>query len=666
MNLQSHVTSAPPPDAPRSRKRTLPAVLAGSTAIVLVAGGASVVMAANPPTGPGNIEIFTKRDMVAIEGYSAQAGQDATIRVSRGGELIGVAHGVVDSTGFLEVNHPGGSCWDLVTPNIAGGDEVTVEFADGVSDGAVAGSALITDVVRKDLPATPATGDVEGEVVVTGTYGSDVNLARMAVEIVNPDMRDMGIGERAIGWPDDEVPVGYRVNGSAANGQFTVTYGFFSKAETDAAFAGDPSVASWQAEPVGVEAQLGLTISEFKEIDGPGFGGCPAGPSGQAPNQPTDVYASAVGNNSITATWSPATVPADAPAITGYEVIAEDTVLGQEVSVKVGAEATSATLRGLANTQAYPVKVVALNGQSSTPAAAGTVTVTNTTTAPVAAAPSAPGGVAVKDGSLLGSADVTWTAAAANGSAVTGYTVRAMSGTATAATATAASGATSAKLEGLTPGATYTVVVTANSSAGNTAAAPVTFTAKAGALVAPSAPNVVRVTAGNGTATVEWQAATAANTPVTGYILTATPPTGTPVTVTTDAAARSAVLNRLTNGTTYALKLVATSAAGNSAPATFGTGASATVKPADQLTATAQFRSDRGEWRIGGTASVTTGNTITARSTNAARTVIGTAVVAADGSWTIRTRNSPAATGTSTITITSSAGGSITVPVTRR
>ncbi|RDV10066.1 fibronectin type III domain-containing protein [Arthrobacter sp. RT-1] len=661
MSFRRHVPPGTPGN-PSSRRR-ITGLLAGTTTLALVGAGASAVMAANPPVGPGNIEIFTKRDMVAIEGYAAQAGQDATIRVSRGGNLIGVARGVVDATGFLEVNHPGGVCWDVVTPNITGGDEVTVEFEDGSGDGAMAGTAVITSVDAVNGTPTPdLAGDIEGQVVVKGKYGADVDTARMAVEIVNPDMRDMGIGERAIGWPDDEVPAGYRVDGVAENGEFTVTYGFFSEAERDAAMAGDPSVASWQAEPVGVEAQLGLTISEFKEIDGPGFGGCPAGPSGQAPNSPTEAFASAAGNGSITATWAPATVPADAPAITGYEVIAEDTVLGQEVSIKVGAEETKATIRGLVDGQVYPVKVVALNGQASTPATAGTVTATSAELPPEASAPTAPGNVAVNDGSLLGSADVTWTAAAANGSAVTGYTVEARSGDAVVVTADAGSGATSAKLEGLTPGTEYSFVVTAKSSAGNTAAEPVIYSMKAGELTAPSAPNVVRVTTGNGSATVEWQGAAAGNTPVTGYVLTATPAAGTAVTVETDAAARSAALSGLTNGTTYTLKLVAKSAAGESAPATFGTGASSTVTPADQLTATAEFRADKREWRIGGSASITTGNTITATA-NGVR--IGTAVVAADGTWTIRARNSLAGA-TSTINVTSSAGGSITVPVSTR
>lgn len=620
-----------------------------------------MVVAANPPTGPGNIEIFTKRDMVAIEGYAAQTGQNATIKVTRGDNLIGIARGVVDDTGFLEVNHPGGVCWDVVTPNIQGTDEVTVEFDDGSSDGAIAGTAVITSVETND-EATPEAGDAEHQVVIKGTYGEGVDTARMQVEIVNPDMRDTNIGERALGWPTDEAPTTYTVDGSADNGEFTVTYGFFSEEERDTAFAGDPSVASWQAEPVGIEAQLGLTISEFKEIDGPGFGGCPAGPSGQAPNQPGNVFASAAGNGSIKATWSPATVPADAPAVTGYQLIAEDTELGQEVSVKVGAEATSATLRGLVNGQAYPIKVVALNGQSSAPASGGSVMVSadapGEPTAPAAATD-----VEVRDGELAGTATVSWTPASANGTPVTGYRVEAMSGDTVADSTEAGPGATSATLEELTPGTEYGFVVTALSAAGETASPAATYTLAAPVLEAPSAPNVVRVLPGNGSATVEWQPSTAANTPITGYKLTATPAAGDPVSTTTDAAGRSAVLTGLTNGTTYTLNLVATSAGGDSPAATFGSGASSTVTPADQLTATAEYRSDRREWRIGGSASVTTGNTVTAKNSTGA--TIGSATVAADGSWTIRTRNSGAAY-TTRITITSSAGGSVTVAATRR
>ncbi|GLB69391.1 fibronectin type III domain-containing protein [Arthrobacter mangrovi] len=647
----------------RNQRRARTAMVA-LTATGLLAGGTTAVMAANPPTGPGNIEIFAKRDMVAIEGYAAQAGQTATISVSRGGSVIGLARGVVDSTGFLEVNHPGGSCWDIVTPNIQGGDEVNVQFADGSSDGALAGSAVITSVESVEMPATEAAGDVEGQVVIKGTYGADVDPARMQVEIVNPGMRDLAIGERAIGWPADDAPTTYAVDGSAADGTFTVTYGFFSAAERDAAMAGDPSVASWQADATGgVEMQLGLTISEFKEIDGPGFGGCPAGPSGQAPNQPGNVFASANGSGSITATWEAATVPADAPTITGYKLIAKDTVLNQEVSTTVGSEATTATLRGLVDGQAYPIEVVALNGQSSTPSSAGTVMVSDAAPSEPSA-PAEAGGVSVQDGSLAGSVDVSWTAAAASGSAVTGYRVDANAADGTvAATVNAGSGATSATLDGLTPGTEYGFVVTAISAAGETAAPAVQYTLGSPELTAPTAPTVVRVVPGNGSANVEWQPATAGNTPITGYRLSATPATGDPVTVETDAAARGATLSGLTNGTAYTLNLVATSAAGDSAAANFGTNASVTLTPNDQLTGTAQYRAKDREWRINGGASITTSNTVTAR--NASGATIGTATVGADGAWTIRARNSNAAV-SNTITLTSSAGGTATISVTTR
>ncbi|QTG82180.1 fibronectin type III domain-containing protein [Arthrobacter crystallopoietes] len=622
-------------------------------------------MAANPPTGPGNIEIFAKRDMVAIEGYAAQAGQKADITVTRGGSVIGMTSGTVDTTGFLEVNHPGGVCWGMVTPNIQGGDEVKVQFADGSSDGAVTGSAKIDSVEKVELPATAAAGDVEGQVVVKGTYGEDVDPARMEVEIVNPDMRDMGIGERAIGWPSDDAPTTYAIEGTAANNEFTVTYGFFSAAERDAALAGDPAVATWQADATGgVEMQLGLTISEFKEIDGPGFGGCPAGPTGQAANPPANVFASANGSGSITATWERATVPADAPAITGYKLIAKDTVLNQEVSTYVGADATTATLRGLVDSQAYPVEVVAMNGQSSSTAASGGTVMVSDAAPSEPGAPAAASGVSVKDGAMAGSAEVTWTTAAANGSAVTGYRVDAMAADGTvAAKADAGAGATSATVTGLTAGTEYGFVVTAISTAGETPAEPVQYAVGSPELTAPTAPTVVRVVPGNGSANVEWLSATAGNTPITGYVLTATPESGAPIKVEAAANATSASLTGLTNGTTYTLSLVAASAAGNSEPASFGSNASVTLTPNDQLTGTAEFRTREREWRISGSASITTSNTITITNADGAR--IGTATVGADGAWTYRGRNSTSAY-TPTIKVTSSAGGAATINATSR
>src|ERR671917_466832 len=92
--------------APASRKSRSPKrLIAGGLAAVTVTGaavpGGAIPRAGTPPLGPGNIEIFPKRDMVALEGYTAQAGETATVTVSRNGQQIGIGEGVVDATGFL-------------------------------------------------------------------------------------------------------------------------------------------------------------------------------------------------------------------------------------------------------------------------------------------------------------------------------------------------------------------------------------------------------------------------------------------------------------------------------------------------------------------------------------------------------------------------------------
>jgi len=83
------------------------------------------------------------------------------------------------------------------------------------------------------------------------------------------------------------------------------------------------------------------------------------------------------------------------------------------------------------------------------------------TAAPTPAAPSPPGAVQAVGGN--GQAVVSWSAAAANGSPVTGYTVAAHPGARTAVT----TGATTATVTGLANGTTYTFTVTATNAVGS-------------------------------------------------------------------------------------------------------------------------------------------------------------------------------------------------------
>ena len=174
------------------------AAVTAASAFVTIGG---IAQAGTPPTGPGNIEIFNKRSMVALEGYRDQAGQEATVEVLRGGDTIGIGRGTVDSTGFLEFNHPGGECWIGVTPTIKPGDEVRVSFSGESSPTPRSPPPPRSPRSRaadSRRPAWCSPGDPEnrvrgtGTVTIRGTYDPDR-------QVVRPDAvqrRDGQPGER--------------------------------------------------------------------------------------------------------------------------------------------------------------------------------------------------------------------------------------------------------------------------------------------------------------------------------------------------------------------------------------------------------------------------------------------------------------------------------------
>ena len=361
---------------PPTRSRWGRPATVGAVALGLLAGGLATGPAqaidSNPPTGPGNIEVFPARDMVAVEGYADQAGKRATLEVRRGGQLVGSAVGTVDATGFLEANHPGGVCWgagtDLkVTPDITAGDEVRVTFSDGHWDGSRVSDAEVTEVVTDEAART---------LTISGRYGPGVDMpgadlvadpGKFGVEIVNPDMRaaTSGIGARAIGWPTDDAPTGHTVSGSvtgtdASGGTFAVTYGFQTVEDLALAEAGEVVALAWLAEPppeLGVEAQLGITLNEFYEHGGPGMGGCPPGPAQVRSDAPTEYTAKGAGAGSLQVGWQAGSTVPGAPAITGYSVRA---VRGEdEVGKRLGADARSTTLTGLVAGEIYSVEIAA-------------------------------------------------------------------------------------------------------------------------------------------------------------------------------------------------------------------------------------------------------------------------------------------------------------------
>ena len=169
---------------------------------------------------------------------------------------------------------------------------------------------------------------------------------------------------------------------------------------------------------------------------------------GGVPGAPTGVTAVA-GSGSATITWVPPASTGGNP-ITGYTVTSN--VGG--FSTTVSGSENSAVINGLINGVAYRFRVFATNVVGNGPASAYSVAVTPR------GVPGPPTGVAASPGN--GTASVTWSAAAPNGSAITSYTVVCSCGSRTSVGGTMRS----ALVTGLTNGVSYSFTVIAHNQIG--------------------------------------------------------------------------------------------------------------------------------------------------------------------------------------------------------
>jgi hypothetical protein len=233
---------------------------------------------------PALVTVFPERDFVSIEGFPA--GTDLQVVVRRGTgptPIIGTARGVVPSGGIFEINHPGGICWSGQTPDIQPGD--WVDAFSVVSLGFNAGQkqqVIGAQVTRR------ATVTSDGRVRVDGTAvdprnGAPFPLANVEQRIINPDFigtagsritrRDIRAdtaGGRVDGVPGATALL--QANGAPA---WRVFYTGLNATEAQLAVAGQARAMAWFSTNANGD-RFGLTISEFGEVGGPGFGGCPA------------------------------------------------------------------------------------------------------------------------------------------------------------------------------------------------------------------------------------------------------------------------------------------------------------------------------------------------------------------------------------------------------
>jgi len=354
------------------------ALAVSATAVLTSLALAIPALAATPPDLPHNLVIFPERDFVVLEGYEDRAGQSVTVTVERDGAVTSSATGTVGAGDpSLEINHPGGICWEGVTPNIRPGDEVFATFA-GHEDSATTINVTAGDAVR-NANGTPRNPNddrliVKGTAKDAGAPNNRVPLADLEQRIIQPDLNNTRIGRRDIradsaGGRVENVPGGRGVlrYDSPTSKKWTATYTGLNDREIRLALRGQVRILSWMAADADGE-RAGITIYERGEAGGPGFGGCPQGPEATAPNAPRNVAATA-GNRSVTATWARPILVPDGGAITGYRVTAINARTDVETSVNVAANARTARVTSLTNGQAYEVEVQARSGPRFGPAA---------------------------------------------------------------------------------------------------------------------------------------------------------------------------------------------------------------------------------------------------------------------------------------------------------
>jgi hypothetical protein len=357
---------------PRFTKRTAATAVAGGIAS-LATVGAIVASAAVPTPDQGNLVVFPDRDFITVEGFQEYVGQTARIEVTRGTQLKGAAQSPVAAGEVaFEVNHPGGVCWGNytdapnVTPDILPGDKVTIKV----------GGQSIADTTVQDAYVNQDSVLDGNTLTVKGKIASGVQAAQTEQRIVNPDLNNTVIGRRDIrALPGGVVPSdkgGYSSGLSIpGDGTFTATYVFdTAEAAQIAASGGGERFMAWQEESVdaaGEAARQGLTIAEYKELGGPGMGGCPAGPADAGASKPGTATATRnVAKDQIAVKWTPAEPAPGAEATSGYSVVAiAKTGANNEfvqIGKRVGANATSATITSLNTTTDYSVEVRSLAG----------------------------------------------------------------------------------------------------------------------------------------------------------------------------------------------------------------------------------------------------------------------------------------------------------------
>ncbi len=250
------------------------------------------------------------------------------------------------------------------------------------------------------------------------------------------------------------------------------------------------------------------------------------------------------GNRTLTVSFTAPTSNGGSP-ITGYKYSFDNWV----TSALLATTTSPLTITGLNNNASYSVAIKAVNGAGDSPSSATSSSVTLPATVPVA-----PTAVTVVAGNQ--SATVSFTPSYNGGSAITGYKYSINGGSTYISTDSLTN--TFIISSGLTNGTSYTVLIKATNSVGDSSAssASASFVPK----TLPSAPSIGTITVGNGQASVAFTQPSTGGSAITQYKYSINDGSFN----TLGSLASPFTITGLTNGSTYYVKMIATNIVGDS------------------------------------------------------------------------------------------------------
>lgn len=307
----------------RNRPRLAAAITAGALVALAVPTAAVPAFAVISDPGTHVITVFPERDMVSAEGYADS--DRPTIQVLRGGAVIGTASNLVPVGGIVEVNHPGGGCWEGTTPDIRSGDVIRVLTAPDVGDQTFVGNVTVTQPATKINASTVV---MKGTAVAPG--GGQLPADQLEARIVAANQSFALNGRRTLraGAPGsgEEGTVVYDGPGLTTwTATWTGLSGAGADGVTDADRATAPNTSESRGMWLGRNAAVGneVTIFEYGAIGGPAAP-CTA-PLAKGPSTPDLTAASDTGRfntdnitRSTTPTFTGAVALPDAASVNLY------------------------------------------------------------------------------------------------------------------------------------------------------------------------------------------------------------------------------------------------------------------------------------------------------------------------------------------------------------